>query len=708
MRGYIARQLLEQRRRALAAIGRDRAIIFGAGDGGERTIRAMLFDSDSPYVPVAFLDDDPRKRNLTIRGIRVLGDRGDLPGSPSSFGAKVLIMAVPTGDGALVRQLSREAEKAELDVRVVPSVRELLGGEVSVGDLREPTEADLLGRHKVETDLQSVSDYIRGRTVVVTGAGGSIGSELCRQLSAFSPGRLVMIDRDESGLHGVQLSLEGRALLDSDSLILIDIRDRTRVARLFAEIKPDVVFHAAALKHLPLLEAHPSEALKSNIWGTLSVLDAAAGAGVSHFVNISTDKAANAANVLGYSKRIAEGLTSSFGQRYTGRYLSVRFGNVLGSRGSVLTAFRAQLDRGGPLTVTHPEVTRYFMTIEEAVQLVIQAGAIGGDGHAMVLDMGEPVQIYDVARQLASARGDRHPDRVHRPSARREAPRGSVLLGGDPDPQRARTYPVRRGAAARPGSGARSRPDRHPRRGDRDPDYARRRHRRRPRRSRRRRWISMAEFTVDDHTPPTRGQPRRPLTDGPDSGSGQDLGTVSGHRNGVFEMGGSTAVDGDDRPTVVEHLGLGVLGGNHRLDGDDQAVLDPVPATTGGPKVRHLRRLVHRRTDPVADVLLHDREPAGDRDRPRPRRRHRPASGRSGPRRSRGPTTPVTSIKRVPRSSSTSPTGTVIAASACQPSMMAPQSSEMMSPSSSTVASSGMPWTTTEFGEVQITAGKPW
>jgi FlaA1/EpsC-like NDP-sugar epimerase len=400
---YVARQLLEQRRRALA-LDREKAIIFGAGDGGERTIRAMLFDSDSPYVPVALIDDDPSKRNLTIRGIRVLGDRHDITKLAERFGAKALIMAVPTGDGALVRELSREARRAGLDVKVVPSVRELLGGEVRVGDLREPTEADLLGRHKVETDLQSVSDYIRGRTVVVTGAGGSIGSELCRQLSAFAPGRLVMIDRDESGLHGVQLALEGRALLDSDALVLADIRDRNRVATLFAQIRPDVVFHAAALKHLPLLQSHPSEALKSNVWGTLSVLDAAAAAGVTHFVNISTDKAANSASVLGYSKRIAEGLTSSFGQRHPGRYLSVRFGNVLGSRGSVLTAFRSQLDNGGPLTVTHPEVTRYFMTIEEAVQLVIQAGAIGGDGHAMVLDMGEPVRIYDVARQLAASR----------------------------------------------------------------------------------------------------------------------------------------------------------------------------------------------------------------------------------------------------------------------------------------------------------------
>jgi FlaA1/EpsC-like NDP-sugar epimerase len=400
---YAARQMLENRRRQKPDARRKRAIIFGAGEGGDRTIRAMLWGEDSPYVPVALLDDDPNKRNLTIRGIRVFGDRTKLRSVAEECRARALVIAVPTGDGALVRELSDLARLVGLEVRVVPSVRELLGGEVSVDDLRKPTEADLLGRHTVETDLHAVSEYITGKRVIVTGAGGSIGSELCRQLSTFAPESLVMVDRDESGLHSVQLSLDGRAMLDSDSLILIDIRDRARVARLFAEIKPDVVFHAAALKHLPLLQSHPSEALKSNVWGTLSVLDAASAAGVSHFVNISTDKAANSVNALGYSKRAAEGLTSHFSQSFPGTYLSVRFGNVLGSRGSVLTAFRAQLQAGNPLTVTHPDVTRYFMTIEEAVQLVIQAGAIGRDGNALVLDMGEPVRIYDVARQLASS-----------------------------------------------------------------------------------------------------------------------------------------------------------------------------------------------------------------------------------------------------------------------------------------------------------------
>ena len=400
---YTARQMLENRRRQKPDVRRKRAIIFGAGEGGDRTIRAMLWDEQSPYVPVALLDDDPHKRNLTIRGIRVIGDREKLAAVADEYRAQALVVAVPTGDGALVRELSDLARDVGLEVRVVPSVRELLGGEVHVDDLRTPTEADLLGRHKVETDLAAVSQYITGKRVVVTGAGGSIGSELCRQLSAFDPSLLVMVDRDESGLHSVQLSLDGRALLDSDSLVLIDIRDRARVTRLFCEIKPDVVFHAAALKHLPLLQAHPSEALKSNIWGTLSVLDAAAAAGVTHFVNISTDKAANAVNALGCSKRAAEGLTSHFGQNFPGTYLSMRFGNVLGSRGSVLTAFRAQLEARNPLTVTHPDVTRYFMTIEEAVQLVIQAGAIGADGNALVLDMGNPVRIYDVARQLAAS-----------------------------------------------------------------------------------------------------------------------------------------------------------------------------------------------------------------------------------------------------------------------------------------------------------------
>ncbi|MGZ6993992.1 MAG: polysaccharide biosynthesis protein, partial [Acidimicrobiia bacterium] len=223
---YSARKMLENRRRQKPDARRKRAIIFGAGEGGDRTIRAMLWDEQSPYVPVALLDDDPNKRNQSIRGVRVIGDRAKLRSVAEEYKARALVIAVPTGDGALVRELSDLARDVGLEVRVVPSVRELLGGDVHVDDLRRPTESDLLGRHKVDTDLRAVSEYITGKRVVVTGAGGSIGSELCRQLSAFDPELLVMVDRDESGLHSVQFSLDGRAMLDSDSLVLIDIRDR--------------------------------------------------------------------------------------------------------------------------------------------------------------------------------------------------------------------------------------------------------------------------------------------------------------------------------------------------------------------------------------------------------------------------------------------------------------------------------------------------
>jgi FlaA1/EpsC-like NDP-sugar epimerase len=394
-------RLIHDHRRRAACAGRARAIVFGAGEGGQRAIRAMLRDPGSPFLPVALLDDDHDLANLSIMGVRVVGDRARLVDVARDYGATCLVVAVPSAHASLVRELIDLAAPVGLDVRVLPSVRELLGHDVRVIDIRPPTDVDLLGRHQVETDLASVAGYVTGRIVAVTGAGGSIGSELCRQIAELDPAELIMIDRDESALHAVQLSLEGRALLDSPNLVLLDIRDRARVARLFAERRPDVVFHAAALKHLPLLEKHPIEALKTNVWGTLSVLEGAAGAGVGTFVNVSTDKAANPGSVLGYSKRVAEGLTAYADREYAGRYISVRFGNVLGSRGSVLTAFHRQLAEGGALTVTHPDVTRFFMTVEEAVQLVIQAGAIGRGGEVLVLDMGEPVRIADVARQLS-------------------------------------------------------------------------------------------------------------------------------------------------------------------------------------------------------------------------------------------------------------------------------------------------------------------
>ncbi len=263
----------------------------------------------------------------------------------------------------------------------------------------------MLGRNELEMDVESIADYVTGRRVLVTGAGGSIGSELCRQLHRYAPAELMMLDRDESALHALQLSIHGRALLDSDEVVLCDIRDRAGLHSLFASRRPEVVFHAAALKHLPMLEQYPAEAVKTNVVGTLNVLDACDLVGVSRFVNISTDKAADPSSVLGWSKRISERLTAQRALTDPGIYVSVRFGNVLGSRGSVLTSFAKQIADGGPVTVTDPDVTRYFMTIEEACQLVVQAAAIGAAGEALVLDMGEPVRILDVAKQLIDQSG---------------------------------------------------------------------------------------------------------------------------------------------------------------------------------------------------------------------------------------------------------------------------------------------------------------
>ncbi|MDQ1667693.1 MAG: hypothetical protein QOH75_3724, partial [Actinomycetota bacterium] len=319
--------------------------------------------------------------------------------------ADTLLVAIPSADAELIRDLATRADDARLQLRVLPSVSELIDGVVEVEDIRSASYSDLLGRHEVDIDIESIARYLTGKRVLVTGAGGSIGSELCRQLTRFAPASLVMLDRDESALHGVQLSIQGRALLDSRELVVADIRDRQRLRAVFAEHRPDVVFHAAALKHLPLLEMHPDEAVKTNVWGTWNVLEAAASVGVQRFVNVSTDKAADPISMLGVSKRIAERLTSWFSTRIDGTCLSVRFGNVLGSRGSVLTSFEAQIAMGGPVTVTHPDVTRYFMTVEEAVRLVIQAGAVGRSGEALVLDMGEPVRIADVARRLIDDSG---------------------------------------------------------------------------------------------------------------------------------------------------------------------------------------------------------------------------------------------------------------------------------------------------------------
>ena len=402
---YLWRLMREQMRRP-TALTAAKILVYGAGEGGIQMVNTLMRNPLSPYLPVGFLDDNPDTHRLSISGVPVIGGRDQMAEARARTGASTLLIAIPSADSALISDISARARLLSMDVKVLPALQSLNERPLNTSDIRDLTDEDLLGRRKVVIDLQQISDYLVNRRVLVTGAGGSIGSELCRQLARFNPAELIMLDRDESALHEVQLSIHGRALLNTPQTVLADIRDAETIKHIFNTRKPEVVFHAAALKHLPLLETYPTEAYQTNVLGTLTLLEASAQAGVGVFVNISTDKAANPISVLGYSKRIAERITAHFGKTVSsGKYMSVRFGNVLGSRGSVLMSFRDQITNGGPLTVTHRGVTRYFMTISEAVQLVIQAGAIGKSGEALVLDMGTPVSIYEVAKQLVTNSG---------------------------------------------------------------------------------------------------------------------------------------------------------------------------------------------------------------------------------------------------------------------------------------------------------------
>ena len=399
------RTLQERDERTGTAEDTQRTLVIGAGEAGRELVTSMQRDPLRRYVPVGLLDDDPYKRHRRMRGVPVLGTTRDLAKEVARTGATMVVIAIPSASAETVNRLRLAALDAKAAVKVLPSTTQLLTDSVGIRDLRDINITDVLGRNQLDTDIAAIADYLTGQKVLVTGAGGSIGSELCRQIHRFQPAELMMLDRDESALHSVQLSIHGRALLDSDDVILCDIRDEEAVRSVFLTRRPDVVFHAAALKHLPMLEQYPAEAVKTNVVGTRTVLEASDLVGVDKFVNISTDKAANPSSVLGYSKRVAERLTAAQAQAADGIYLSVRFGNVLGSRGSVLSSFARQIAAGGPITVTHPDVSRFFMTIEEACQLVIQAAAIGGPGEALVLDMGEPVRIVDVAHQLIEQSG---------------------------------------------------------------------------------------------------------------------------------------------------------------------------------------------------------------------------------------------------------------------------------------------------------------
>lgn len=429
---YVAR-LLEDRHLRPPPHSSEPLIVYGAGRTAAHITRTMLRTPNSPLRPVALLDDDPRKSRRQLNGLRVRGTGDRAVRVAAEYGARSVLVAIPNLSGEQLGAISAPLQKAGVRVLVLPPFSELLG-DVSLADIRPLSITDLLGRHPADIDPASIAGYIEGRRVLVTGAGGSIGSELCRQLSRFDPATLVMVDRDESGLQSTQLALERRGLLDSPFLVLADIRDRERVRQVFHEQRPQVVFHAAALKHLPLLQLHPTEAWQTNVVGTFHVLQAALEVGVDRLVNISTDKAADPQSVLGYSKRICERLTADVALRSNALYVSVRFGNVLGSKGSVLGVFERQVADGGPIMVTHPDVTRYFMTTEEAVALTIQAGALGDKGEVLVLDMGEPVRILDLAGRLIEQSG--RPIQIVFTGLRPGEKLHEVLLGATEDDHR--------------------------------------------------------------------------------------------------------------------------------------------------------------------------------------------------------------------------------------------------------------------------------
>ncbi|MFJ2550889.1 polysaccharide biosynthesis protein [Microbacterium sp. NPDC087591] len=417
---YSARLVIERRRKP--GDEAEPTLVVGAGYVGDLLLHQMMTDPTSPLRPVGILDDDPAKKNLRLRGVPVIGRTSEIVAAAEDTGATTLVIAIGGADSRLLRRLTDDAAKAGLRVTITPTLTNMMSGEQSPADLRDISIEDLIGRHPVDTNVDLIAGYVTGRRVLVTGAGGSIGSELCRQLAKYGPSELIMLDRDETGLQMAQLGTSGHGLLDSKDVVLADIREDDTLRDIFVERRPEVVFHAAALKHLPMLEQYPDEAWKTNVLGTLNVLNAARSVGVDTFVNISTDKAANPTSVLGHSKRVAEKLTAWAGEETGMRYLSVRFGNVIGSRGSMLPTFQTLIEAGGPITVTHPDVTRYFMTIPEACQLVIQAGGIGRAGEVLILDMGEPVSILEVAKRMIAMSGKkieivftglRHGEKLH-------------------------------------------------------------------------------------------------------------------------------------------------------------------------------------------------------------------------------------------------------------------------------------------------------
>lgn len=383
-----------------------RTLVVGAGEAGENLVRALLGEERPSLWPVGFVDDDPAKRGLVIHGVRVLGPRKSVKSFVDSAGAEVVLIAMPSASPHVIRETVDLARAAGVkDLKILPQLSKLYSGQVRISEVRELQPEDVLRRDPIPSDTRVVEQFLLGKSVLVTGAAGSIGSELCRQALGFGAGALFALDIDETGLFNLENDLH-RLFPDSGVAVLVgDVRDEASVARALAGARPNMVFHAAAYKHVPMMEAFPEEAVKTNVFGTEIVVRTACETGVEALVLISTDKAVNPTSIMGATKRTAEKVMLAAGQGSATRCIGVRFGNVLGSRGSVLLTFLEQIRRGGPVTVTDPEMRRYFMTTAEAVNLVLQASAMGEGGEVFVLDMGEPVRILDLASDLIRFHG---------------------------------------------------------------------------------------------------------------------------------------------------------------------------------------------------------------------------------------------------------------------------------------------------------------
>jgi len=380
-------------------------LIVGAGDAGVLAARELKNRNYRDGRPVGFIDDSHSKQKLQLLGIPVLGTRMDIARVVKGHSVDEVIIAMPSASGESVREIVQICEKSGVELKIMPGVYDIISGDINVNPIRQVQVEDLLGRDPVSVDLEEVAGYVAGETVFITGAGGSIGSEICRQIARFNPGKLVLLGHGENSIFDIEQELRAEHPGIDYITEILDIKDRDKVFLIFNRYKPGVVFHAAAHKHVPLMERNPEEALKNNVVGTQNLAEAADGVKVKTFVSISTDKAVNPTSVMGATKRTAEMLIQSLDLRSKTKFVAVRFGNVLGSRGSVIPTFKRQIAQGGPVTVTHPDMVRYFMTIPEAAQLVIQAGAMGRGGEIFILDMGKPVKIVDLAKDLIRLSG---------------------------------------------------------------------------------------------------------------------------------------------------------------------------------------------------------------------------------------------------------------------------------------------------------------